>query len=253
MNIRFAKPEVTRHLGSAVCHLVIFALTPRDRQWTKHAAHRLCVFSRQSMERGLGWFAVSHPVLSDQLAYPESPLSGSPTFSSRPPSPSHLERSSERWRSPYPAEEYELSSNLEEWSRSAHRHRLRPHYRDGDTVDWWHEDASERERWKSLSSQKGIRRLTAPLMDVTKLWFVIIFTGICVGFAGGWLDILVMWCALSLLVSGTNLHMHVEGYLASGRVDADGDFCGIKSSAARAWSVCGLNSCHFCISTWEFS
>jgi chloride channel 3/4/5 len=30
-------------------------------------------------------------------------------------------------------------------------------------------------------------------VDVTKLWFVIIFTGICVGLAGGWLDILVMW------------------------------------------------------------
>ena len=46
-------------------------------------------------------------------------------------------------------------------------------------------------------------------MDVTKLWFVIIFTGICVGFAGGWLDILVMWCALSLLVLGTNLYVCV--------------------------------------------
>lgn len=108
----------------------------------------------------------------------------------------HLERAPTPGRSSYPAEEYELSPSLEEWSKSAHRHRLRPHYRDGDTIDWWHEDASERERWKGMISQRGLRGLVSPLIDVTQLWFVMIFTGICVGFAGGWLDILVMWCAL---------------------------------------------------------
>ncbi|KAI0272312.1 Cl-channel protein, partial [Gloeopeniophorella convolvens] len=66
-------------------------------------------------------------------------------------------------------------------------------YHDGDTIDWWHEDASERERWKGLVSQQGLRGLLAPLMDVSKSWFVMICTGICVGLAGGWLDILVMW------------------------------------------------------------
>ena len=162
------------------------------------------------MERGLGQFAVSHPVLRGLPRLYRIPLSGSPASSSGQLSPPHLERSSERWRSSYPAEEYELSSNLGQWFRSAHRHRLRPHYRDGDTIDWWHEDASERERWKSLFSQQGIRGLVAPLMDVTKLWFVIIFTGICVGLASGWLDVLVMWCALYLLVSGTNLHTRVS-------------------------------------------
>ena len=108
----------------------------------------------------------------------------------------HLERAPTPGRSSYPAEEYELSPDLEEWSKSAHRHRLRPHYRDGDTIDWWHEDASERERWKGMVSQRGLRGLVSPLIDVTQLWFVMIFTGICVGLAGGWLDILVMWCAL---------------------------------------------------------
>ncbi|KAI0306096.1 Cl-channel protein [Multifurca ochricompacta] len=108
-------------------------------------------------------------------------------------SPPHIGRISKPGRSSYSAEQYELSPNLEEWSRSAHRHRLRPHYREGDTIDWWHEDASERERWKSMVSQHGLRGLLSPLMDVTKLWFIIIFTGICVGLAGGWLDILVMW------------------------------------------------------------
>lgn len=105
----------------------------------------------------------------------------------------HLERIPTPGRSSYPAEEYELSPSLEEWSKSAHRHRLRPHYRDGDTIDWWHEDASERERWKGLVSQHGLRGLVSPLIDVTQLWFVMIFTGICVGLAGGWLDILAMW------------------------------------------------------------
>ena len=168
----------------------------------KHATHRLCVFSRQSVERGLGEFAVSHPILRALSRLSRIPPSDSPTSSSRPQSPSRLERSSERWRSSYPAEEYELSPNFEEWSRSAHRHRLRPQYRDGDTIDWWHEDASERERWKRLVSQQGIRGLISPFMDVTKLWFVIIFTGICLGFAGGWLDILVMWWAVFSLVIG---------------------------------------------------
>jgi len=115
--------------------------------------------------------------------------------SSNPPrSTSPLERLSEPGGlSSYHAEQYDLSPDLEEWSRSAHRHRLRPQYRDGDTIDWWHEDASERERWKTLVSQQGLRGLISPFVDVTKLWFVIVFTGICVGLAGGWLDILVIW------------------------------------------------------------
>lgn len=42
-------------------------------------------------------------------------------------------------------------------------------------------------------SQYGFRGFVSSFVDVSKLWFVIIFTGICVGLAGGWLDILVMW------------------------------------------------------------
>jgi hypothetical protein len=145
------------------------------------------------MERGLGQYTVSHPVLNDLSHLSRISPSGSPRSPSWPSSPPQLGPLSGPGRRSYPAEEYELSPNLEEWSRSAHRHRLRPHYRDGDTIDWWHEDASDRERWKTLVSQRGLRGLISPLVDVTKLWFVIILTGICVGFAGGWLDILVMW------------------------------------------------------------
>lgn len=120
-------------------------------------------------------------------------LSGTPPSPTRPRSTSHLERSSEHGGPSYPGEDYELNPEFEEWSKSAHRHRLRPQYCDGDTIDWWHEDASERERWKRLVSQYGFRGFVLSFVDVTKLWFVIIFTGICVGLAGGWLDILVMW------------------------------------------------------------
>ncbi len=41
---------------------------------------------------------------------------------------------------------------------------------------------------------------------------------------------------------------HVEGYLALGRVGVDADFCGIKSSVAPAWGVCGSHSRHLCVS-----
>ncbi|KAI0047852.1 Cl-channel protein [Auriscalpium vulgare] len=70
---------------------------------------------------------------------------------------------------------------------------MRPHYRDGDTIDWWHEDSAERERWKGLLSQHGLKGLLAPLLDASKMWFVVVCTGIGVGIAGGWLDVLVKW------------------------------------------------------------
>lgn len=44
-----------------------------------------------------------------------------------------------------------------------------------------------------MVSQHGFRGFVLSFVDITKLWFVIILTGICVGLAGGWLDILGMW------------------------------------------------------------
>ncbi len=152
------------------------------------------------MVRGLGPFTVSTHFILTPLTYRE--ISGSPSSPTRPRSTPHFERSSEHGAPSYPGEEYELTPELDEWSKSAHRHRPRPHYCDGDTIDWWHEDASERERWKRLVSQYGLRGFILSFVDVTKLWFVIIFTGICVGLAGGWLDILVMWWALFRSIDG---------------------------------------------------
>ncbi|KAI9510532.1 Cl-channel protein [Russula earlei] len=157
--------------------------------------------------------------------------------STHPRSTTYFERPSEPGERPYYAEDYELSPDLEEWSRSAHRHRLRPHYRDGDTIDWWHEDASERERWKGLVSQHGFRGLIAPFIDVIKLWFVIIFTGICVGLAGGSLDILVIWlsglregrCARGFLWSQVECCAGVESGQVCHDWQAWGKYLGIGS------------------------
>ncbi|ETW79134.1 chloride channel [Heterobasidion irregulare TC 32-1] len=90
-------------------------------------------------------------------------------------------------------EEYELLDNANVWSRSPHRHRMRTHYRDGNVIDWWQEESAERERAKEIHSKDGLRGILAPLLEAAKMWFVIVATGIGVGVAGGWLDMLVKW------------------------------------------------------------
>ncbi|KAI0064194.1 hypothetical protein BV25DRAFT_1823152, partial [Artomyces pyxidatus] len=72
--------------------------------------------------------------------------------------------------------QFELCDNLERMVVKSTSARVPPKYSDGNTIDWWYEDFSERERWKGLLSQ-----------------FVIVCTGIGVGVAGGWLDVLVKW------------------------------------------------------------
>lgn len=67
--------------------------------------------------------------------------------------------------------------------------------KDGETIDWWSEDTAERERWKQVMSGRGLRGLFAPFLDVSKVWLVLIITGMAVGVIGGWLDVLVQWCA----------------------------------------------------------
>ncbi|KZV63169.1 Cl-channel protein, partial [Peniophora sp. CONT] len=91
------------------------------------------------------------------------------------------------------AEQYELPDNLDEWAHT-HRRRWRRHnIQDGETIDWWSEDTAERERWKQVMSGRGLRGIFAPFWDVSKVWFVVVLTGIGVGAAGGWLDVLVQW------------------------------------------------------------
>lgn len=73
-------------------------------------------------------------------------------------------------------------------------------YDDGSTIDWLREDASERQRIHALRSQPGARGILLPLAEASRVWFVVIATGIGIGITGAWLDILVKWCVLELLV-----------------------------------------------------
>jgi chloride channel 3/4/5 len=73
-------------------------------------------------------------------------------------------------------------------------------YDDGSTIDWLREDASERQRIHALRSQPGARGILLPLAEASRLWFVVIMTGVGIGITGAWLDILVKWYVLELLL-----------------------------------------------------
>jgi len=67
-------------------------------------------------------------------------------------------------------------------------------------IDWQYEEAAERARKRSIRSERGSRRVLAPLFESVRLWVVLILTGAGVGIIGAYLDILVAW--LSDLKSG---------------------------------------------------
>lgn len=67
-------------------------------------------------------------------------------------------------------------------------------YADGSTIDWLHEESAERSRTHALRSQAGARGLVLPAMEAIRMWFVVIATGVGIGIAGAWLDVLVKWC-----------------------------------------------------------
>ncbi|PPQ79064.1 hypothetical protein CVT26_003969 [Gymnopilus dilepis] len=66
-------------------------------------------------------------------------------------------------------------------------------YKDGDTIDWLHEEGLERERTHALQSQVGVKGILLPTLDSARMWFVVIATGFAIGIAGAWLDVLVKW------------------------------------------------------------
>lgn len=67
-------------------------------------------------------------------------------------------------------------------------------YPDGASIDWLQEEAAERERSHALHSQAGVRGALLPALDSARMWIVVIATGIGIGLAGAWLDMLVKWC-----------------------------------------------------------
>jgi chloride channel 3/4/5 len=66
-------------------------------------------------------------------------------------------------------------------------------YRDGHSIDWIHEENLERERIYALKSQAGARGILLPTLESAKMWFIVIMTGMGIGIAGAWLDVLVKW------------------------------------------------------------
>lgn len=66
-------------------------------------------------------------------------------------------------------------------------------YAEGSTIDWHREEALERDRTRVVHDRRGWRGVLGPALDSTRVWLVIILTGVGVGIAGAWLDVLVRW------------------------------------------------------------
>ena len=66
-------------------------------------------------------------------------------------------------------------------------------YHEGSTIDWFHEDFKEREREEGQKALRGARGILVPFFDSMRMWLVVIGTGIGIGLAGAWLDVLVKW------------------------------------------------------------
>lgn len=68
-------------------------------------------------------------------------------------------------------------------------------YNDGSSIDWLQADMAERSRQQVLMSGAGVWGIISPALDAVCVWFVVIFTGMGIGIAGAWLDVLVKWLA----------------------------------------------------------
>jgi len=105
-----------------------------------------------------------------------------------------LGRSSRQEDILYPEDEYELTED----GRIPLQYQRKAKYRDRNTIDWIHEENLERERTHALQSQEGVRGILLPILDSAKMWLIVVMTGLAIGFAGAWLDVLVKWYALSV-------------------------------------------------------
>lgn len=66
-------------------------------------------------------------------------------------------------------------------------------YKDRSTINWLQEGMTERDRQQKLKSKAGVRGILAPAFEAAREWLVVILTGMGIGIAGAWLDILVKW------------------------------------------------------------
>ncbi|KAH6916019.1 Cl-channel protein [Coprinopsis sp. MPI-PUGE-AT-0042] len=90
---------------------------------------------------------------------------------------------------PSEAQQYELS----EYGLLSEPPKYGTKYPDGSSIDWLQEENAERERNYAWQNEAGIRGALLPALDSARMWLVVIATGIGVGLAGAWLDILVKW------------------------------------------------------------
>ena len=93
----------------------------------------------------------------------------------------------------YHEEAYELTAAGDLLNARPH---YAPKYQDGSSIDWLYEELAERQRTHEQRANRGLRGLWLPWRDSAQRWFVVIATGIGIGLAGAWLDVLVKWSAL---------------------------------------------------------
>lgn len=96
-----------------------------------------------------------------------------------------------------PLHEEELYELTEDGQLTSTHAKSSAQYADGTSIDWLHEEAKERERNHLLRSKPGAQGLLLPLLESSRLWFVVIMTGLGIGITGAWLDVLVKWCVMS--------------------------------------------------------
>lgn len=94
-------------------------------------------------------------------------------------------------------------------------------YKDGSSIDWLQEEALERERDHAKKSQRSIRALLSIWADSARVWLVVVATGIGIGVAGAWLDVLVKWCVQTFVLHLMDLiYCYRLGDLREGRCQA---------------------------------
>ena len=89
----------------------------------------------------------------------------------------------------YEEDQYELTED----GRIPIPYRKVAKYQDGNTIDWIYEGNLEREQNHALHSQAGARGILLPALESARMWFIVIVTGMGIGIAGAWLDVLVKW------------------------------------------------------------
>lgn len=75
-------------------------------------------------------------------------------------------------------------------------------YEQGSTINWLKEEAAERERKRVIHSRRGLHGLLSLVAESVRTWLIVILSGLGVGVAGAWLDVLVKWY-VAALVPGT--------------------------------------------------